>query len=71
LVCTANVPTTVYAEMSGQESRSVLAAVTARPVVGIGGDGAGECRFPQHQLTPGLAAWWQVRLNDHERSRLR
>lgn len=48
-VCTATVPTTVYAEMSGRGPRSVLAAVTVCAVVGLDGDGVGESRSTQRR----------------------
>ena len=59
-----------YPEMSGPGRRSVLVAVTVCPVVGIDGDGDGQRRSSQHQLTPGMAAWCPVRLNNHEWSPL-
>jgi hypothetical protein len=69
-VCTATVPTKVYAEMSGRGPRSVLAAVTVRPILGTDGDGVGESRSTQHQLTLPWQRGAQVRLNNHEWSRL-
>lgn len=60
----------LYVEMSGRAPRSVLAAVTVRPVVCIDGDGVGESRSTQHELTTDVAVSGAVRLNNHEQSRL-
>ena len=69
-VCTVNVPTGAYAEMPGRGPRSLFGAVTARPVVGIGGDGLSESGSAQHQLTTVVAASCEVRLENYERSLL-
>lgn len=56
--------------MSGPGRRSVLVAVTVCPVVDIDGDGDDQRRSSQNQLTPGMATWCPVRLNNHEWSPL-
>jgi hypothetical protein len=65
---TAKVPMTAWAQFAGEGRDRVLAALTVRPAIGNDGDAVGESRSAQHQLTPLMAAWCALRLNNHERS---